>query len=420
VTLRVLIVAENVSLTKSGETSLGYYYLAGYLRHGIDAYAICHARCREELRCSLSAELFSRLRFVDEHWIQKLLWSLSDLLPYRVADLILGLLIHLVTQVSMRSAVRRVVYENGIDAVHQVAPISPTVPSAMFRVNAPVVIGPMCGGLDLPKGFRHLDGNGVSWSIEIGRRLANIGHYVLRGKLEAAALIVGNQRTARSLPGRVSAPIYEVVESGVDLSRLTPKEYEKSAAGAPVKFLFCGRLVDWKGAQYLIDAFIPLARDGGVHLDIIGDGPLRGQLESKIRSAKAEDWIQMHGTVPLESFIQKLRDSDVYVMPSLRECGGLAVLEAMAVGLPIVACNWMGPSEYLNENCAILVEPDSETALVEGFTHGMRRLAASPSLRKRMGESARARVCSGLFGWDAKVSRVIQILHAALPRAQKH
>jgi glycosyltransferase involved in cell wall biosynthesis len=108
-----------------------------------------------------------------------------------------------------------------------------------------------------------------------------------------------------------------------------------------------------------------------------------------------------------------LSGTDVYVMPSLRECGGLALLEAMGCGLPIIATNWMGPAEYLDRDCAILVVPSSERDFVEGFRNAMTRLAGDGELRKKLGTNAQLKVRAGLYDWEKKADRVLEILHEA-------
>lgn len=183
-----------------------------------------------------------------------------------------------------------------------------------------------------------------------------------------------------------------------------------------MRFVFCGRLVDWKGAHYLVKAFVPLARRGGATLDLIGDGPLFEQIRDQIASEGVGHAVTLHGRIPLTKCIEMMTASDVYVMPSLRECGGLALLEAMAIGLPIVATNWMGPAEYLDASCSILVDPSSEQALVDGFTDAMSKLADSRDLRQSLGQGARKRVFSGYFGWHSKVTRVIEILKDVLAK----
>lgn len=415
--LSVLLVAHNMSMSQSGETSVPCYYLERMLREGIPVQALCHARNREELRRDLPPELFARIHFVEDSWLQKLLWQAGRLVHYRVQDLIVSQVIHALTQIRMRRVSARIIADHDIRIVFQPVPISPKAVSYMFGLNVPVVIGPMCGGLELPPAFKHLDGALVGWSISWSRWLADRAHRFFPGKLQAAALLVGNARTARALPPGVRGKVYEIVESGADLERWPPKEYPVRRQDGIVRFVFCGRLVDWKGAQYLVKAFAPLARRGGVRLDLIGDGELFESVRRQVLDEGISDSVTLHGRVPLDRFISIMREGDVYVMPSLRECGGLALLEAMAIGLPIVATNWMGPAEYLDESSGILVDPHSEQGMIDGFTRAMERLAGSAELRRSLGEGARRRVFAGLFGWQPKVKRVIEVLNEVLQAA---
>jgi glycosyltransferase involved in cell wall biosynthesis len=414
--LHVLLVAENISLRQSGETSLAYYYLDRFLKNGVEVQAICHARVRDDLRSDLDPELFARITFIDDTRLQKFIFALGKKFRYRIEDLVFGQILHMLTQVRMRRVAKRLIQAKQIDVVFEPAPISPKAISFMFGVGAPVVIGPMCGGLELPPAFRAMDGSLVTWSIRTARFLADVLHRAIPGKLQAAGLIVGNQRTAAALPHGVRGKVYEVVESGVDLDRWDAKPYPVAPDSGPVRFVFCGRLVDWKGAHYLVKAFVPLARRGGATLDLIGDGPLFEQIRDQIASEGVGHAVTLHGRIPLTKCIEMMTASDVYVMPSLRECGGLALLEAMAIGLPIVATNWMGPAEYLDASCSILVDPSSEQALVDGFTDAMSKLADSRDLRQSLGQGARKRVFSGYFGWHSKVTRVIEILKDVLAK----
>jgi glycosyltransferase involved in cell wall biosynthesis len=100
------------------------------------------------------------------------------------------------------------------------------------------------------------------------------------------------------------------------------------------------------------------------------------------------------------------------VLPSLRECGGTVLLEAMAAGVPCIATNWGGPGHYLDDSCGIRVDPASPEAFVAGLTDAMLKLAESPELRRQMGLAARRRVRSTYFDWGAKADRMLEILRA--------
>jgi len=410
--MRILLVAENISLQMSGETLVPYHYLHQFLADGHDVHALCHARVRESLRQDLPAEMFARIRFVEDSRLQAMLFAMSSWLPHRIGDLVLNQLIHVLTQLRMRAMAREIVAGFSKEIVFQPAPIAATAISAMHGLGVPVVIGPMSGGMDLPPGFRTMDSIGVRFVIRATRRAAGWLHRFIPGKLRAAALIVANQQTRDALPSGVTGRIHVLRESGVDLVRWRPEQREITPGG-PVSFIFCSRFVDWKGIALLVRAFGPLARAGGVRLDLVGDGELFDAISAQIVREGLQHCVTLHGRLPIEGYVDLLRKADVFVTPSLRECGGMAMMEAMATGLPVIGVKWGGAAQYSSRECAILIDPVSESALVAGLTTAMRRLAVSGDLRRRMGCAGRQFLERENLGWDAKARDVLAILREA-------
>ncbi|NJN87372.1 MAG: glycosyltransferase family 4 protein [Leptolyngbyaceae cyanobacterium SL_7_1] len=109
-----------------------------------------------------------------------------------------------------------------------------------------------------------------------------------------------------------------------------------------------------------------------------------------------------------------LAGCDVFVMPSLRECGGTAILEAMAIGLPVIATNWAGPANYVSTDCGILVEPTSKASFINGLAEAMIRLAASPELRHNMGKVGIEQVKHRYLDWNSKVDRLLDIFRETI------
>jgi glycosyltransferase involved in cell wall biosynthesis len=108
-----------------------------------------------------------------------------------------------------------------------------------------------------------------------------------------------------------------------------------------------------------------------------------------------------------------LQDSDVLVLPSLLECGGAVVLEAMSMELPVIATNWGGPRDYLDTSCGILVEPESPKAFIDALAAAMIQLANHPEVRQTMGKAGRQQILEH-FNWDAKVNRILEIYQEAI------
>jgi glycosyltransferase involved in cell wall biosynthesis len=104
-----------------------------------------------------------------------------------------------------------------------------------------------------------------------------------------------------------------------------------------------------------------------------------------------------------------MRQADVFVLPSLREVGGIVLLEAMAVGLPVIATDWGGPAIHVTDSTGIRVAPTSREDFIRGLADAMVRLADSPELRQQMGHAGLERVRTNLYDWNQKTDRLLEI-----------
>ena len=417
--MKVLIVSANASMKMGGEASLPLYYFKLLQLRNIETWMICHERVKEELRQIFPDDRdFQRIQFVNDTTLQITVWRLSRYFPERIKDLILGQIIHLATQIQIRKIAKKQIEQLSIDIVFEPSPISPKGVSFMYGFDVPVVIGPLCGGIDFPPAFRYMDSPLSRFSVNISRVFSLFIHQLFPGKLRANTLIVANSRTKTALPKGYQGKTYEVVESGVDLSIWQPNAKEntlKSFSNNEVHFVYSGRFVDWKGIQFLLEAFKQVAPTNNAILHLIGDGILRQEIEAILKSNPfLKEKVTLHGWLSREESAKIIRQCHVFIMPSLRECGGTAILEAMALGLPVIATNWLGPANYLSSTCGILIEPTSKEDFVKGLADAMIQLSQSEELRHQMGEEGKKRILNNYFDWDAKTDRIIEIFRETL------
>ncbi|NJM20770.1 MAG: glycosyltransferase family 4 protein [Richelia sp. RM2_1_2] len=408
--MKILIVAEHASSKFGGEAFLPLNYFRLLRKRNIDARLLVHQRTQAELE-SLLPEECDRMYFVSDTWVHLLLWRLGEFLPRRLALITTDLISHLYTQRIQRQIVREFVEQKKIDVVHEPILVSPKFPSLMFDVGVPVVIGPMNGAIEYPPGFRYLQSWFVDLIVSLGRKLSNFANYLIPGKLQAEILLVANQRTRKALPLGHHGTVLELVENGVDTS-VWQGVKSKTESNKKTSFVFIGRLVDWKAVDLLLQAFSVVAARLNVCLKIIGDGKQREILEAQTKQLNLNSKVTFYGWLSQKECADKLNNSDVLVLPSLLECGGAVVLEAMAMGIPVIATKWGGPADYLNESCGILIEPTSKEALVNGFIDAMEKLAKSPQLRSQLGNAGKERVREN-FDWERKIDRILEIYDLA-------
>jgi glycosyltransferase involved in cell wall biosynthesis len=415
--MRILIVAQNASTKFGGEALLPLNYFRILRSRQIETWLVVHARTQAELT-ALFPEERDRMHFVPDTWLHRLLSKIGGFLPPRIGSPTFGLLSHLYTQVLQRRIVRRLVTEHQIDVVHEVTPVSAKFPSLMFGLGAPIVIGPLNAAVKFPLAFRSRQNPTIDLLIAMGYQCVDFFNRLLPGKIKAETVLVANDRTKQALPAGVQGKIIELVENGVDFSVWRSDSTASKQPDRQVHFVFLGRLEDWKAVDLLLEAFAAVAAQTDAVLEIIGDGDIRGELEAQTARLGIDSSVVFSGWLSQEQCALKMQQADTMVFPSLREGGGAVVLEAMAVGLPVIATNWGGPADYVNSSCGILVEPASKEGFVKGLTDAMLKLAQSPELRQSMGCAGRERVREH-FDWERKVDRILEIYQQTMDACPK-
>lgn len=136
------------------------------------------------------------------------------------------------------------------------------------------------------------------------------------------------------------------------------------------RFVSTGRVTVAKGMEDLVDAFInEFADDENVTLDIFGDGNYREELETKIRNHGLSHRIKLRGMTDRNIISREYQSKDAFCLYSHSETFGLAYLEALASGLPIISSKCGGPEHLINEENGILVELNDVDALGKSMVY---------------------------------------------------
>jgi len=412
--LKIVITADSASVKFGGEAIHPVHYFRILRSRGIEAWLVVHARTKQEL-----LELFpgdaDRIITVPDTIVHKLLWYLGKPLPHMIELFTLGLASRLLTQWLQRRIIRRLVITHGVDVVHQPIPLAPRECCMFHDLGAPFIVGPLNGGMEFPLAFRERQSALEGAFMSVGRMVSNLVNRLIPGKIRATTVLIANERTRQHLPSGIQGRVMTLIDNSVDLSTWKPAKRIERPLGTPARFVYLGRLVGWKAVDLLVQSFKRVAEKTGATLEIVGDGELRSQLEAQVRDAGLSHAITFRGWLSQPEAAKALQAADALVLPSLYECGGAVVLEAMAIGLPVIATDWGGPADYLDDTCGILVDPYSRSDFIHGLTVAMIRLAEDPSLCIQMGQAAQRRVIEE-FDWQGKVDRTLDIYEEAVRR----
>jgi glycosyltransferase involved in cell wall biosynthesis len=187
----------------------------------------------------------------------------------------------------------------------------------------------------------------------------------------------------------------DVISMGVDTERFQPRPADpglrKSLGGGPI-ILFVGRLAEKKGVRYLLAAMPGVLSEApDATLVIVGDGPLRGELELQAGELSITHRVRFLGAKPPEELPAYYNAADVFAGPSIvaeggdTESFGLVFAEAMACGCPVVASDVGGISDLVrNEETGLLVPQKDPAALALAIC----RVLADETLRARLTRAA--------------------------------
>lgn len=199
-----------------------------------------------------------------------------------------------------------------------------------------------------------------------------------------------------------------VIGNGVNVEAINKIE----AAPRDYQYIIAiGRLNFVKGLDVLIKAFHRAhSFHPKIHLEIVGDGPERSNLELLAREFGIEEFVHFRGCKNNEEAISILKGADFCIVPSRREAFGITILEAMAAEKSVIATNIGGiPEIVINWENGLLVNPEDSISLGKA----MLNLIDNPELRNKFGKAGQERV-RDKFEWHQISKRYLEVFNKAL------
>jgi glycosyltransferase involved in cell wall biosynthesis len=174
----------------------------------------------------------------------------------------------------------------------------------------------------------------------------------------------------------------EVIPNGINLEQFNPALRDKQKH----KIICVAHLRRVKGIRYLISAMPKiLEKFPDAKLILIGEGPEKKDLESRIKNQELRDAVELKGKLSQEQVMGELSEAEVFVLPSLFEGQGIAILEAQASNVPVIASDIGGiPDIVEDEKTGILVEPKNS----EQIAGAIIKIFLYPNLAKVLAQNA--------------------------------
>ena len=290
------------------------------------------------------------------------------------------------------------------DVVHAVTPVSPMAATGLHKLGVPLILGPWNGALASPTTFPEIMQAESKWLYPV-RNFGRVIDFLAGSTRKAAMILTATRSTVAGIPSRYRAKCRFMLENGVDLGLFEPAPWPPIPSDSnPLRVVFVGRLLPFKGVAMLLDAIKAL--DFPVQLTIVGEGSERSVLERRTGDCGIAEKVLFTGNLPLNEIAQIIQQAHVFCLPSVRESGGAVLLEAMAVGRPVIAIDFGGPAEIVDDGVGVKLPATGKVDVVQGLIKQLENVRQQPELWIARGQEGRRRVELN-YNWDAKIASAI-------------
>lgn len=412
-TPRILLVAHHCNPEWGSEPLIGWRW-ASHLNAIVPLTVVTHVRNAPAIA---RAGGLTDVRYVDTERLARRVNRINDALWPKASVVTRSLLESLSLRAFDREVThiaRDLIAADEIDLIHRVSPISPRAATSLGRLGVPLVLGPVNGGMETAPGFDDIARQERDTMLRL-RSLARAADFRERTFRDASAILVANETTRRVLPSTERHRAVLLCENAVVPSAFTPR-FER--AGPGLSLLHLGRLLPYKGTEFLIRAMAEIDPSLGVRLETVGDGPEKPALKQLVNELALDDRVIIRDAIPVTDVPACMAAHDLFCLPSVRESGGAVLLEAMAAGTPVIAVDHGGPSETVVPQVGVLVRPDGPSSLVDALAREITSLAKDETRRLRLARAARRHVESH-YSWDGKVDRARDLYEALTTRCDR-
>jgi glycosyltransferase involved in cell wall biosynthesis len=294
------------------------------------------------------------------------------------------------------------------DCVYHVTFASMLAVSFMGKLGIPFVIGPIAGGERAPHRLRRsmpFRGKTTELLRDVAMVLQRYNPLARSAYAAADRIYVASPDSMKLVPRKWHAKTNVQLAIAIEF----PKEMRaKCARSGNSRFVFIGRLLPLKGVHFAVRALAQIRqRIPDATLAIIGGGPYEKWLRGVVDRCGVTNSVEFIGTLPRNQILNTLHQYTALIFPSLRDSGGMVVLEALSCGVPVVCLDLGGPGVLVNESCGIVVPTIgvTERQIEKAIGEAMVRLASlSDAERANLSQGAVARAAQ--WSWEKLTATV--------------
>ena len=322
---------------------------------------------------------------------------------------------YFVWQIGIIPIVRHIIKTERIDYTMHLTFGSMWMPTFLPFFSTSFIWGPIGGGDCEPRPFLKL----LPFKqkvIQSFRYVMNALSFMHPGVMFAAyrakVILARTPNTARAIPNCFRAKVQTILETAMEDSVFEHKcVYQLN--DDVVRMITTGRLLPNKNIVTAVKSLEYIPKDYIVRLTIIGSGYQRREIEETAKRIGRSQDVVIIDELPREEVLAVVERSDIFLFPSLREGGRWSLMEAMAIGLPVICLDWAGMAIITDDNCAIRIPVSNPEQMPKDMAAAIITLIKNPGLREAMGKAGRNRI-KEVYNWKTKGLFVEQLFNSLL------
>ena len=306
-------------------------------------------------------------------------------------------------QLGIIPLVRKILKYEKVDYTMHLTFGSMWMPTFLPLFKTPFIWGPVGGGDCEPKSFLKV--------LPFKQRIIQSARYVMNflsflhpsimfPATRAIIILVRTQNSRKVIPRCFKNKTRIILETAMDDSIFAYKKREGQNK-SEIKLITTGRLLPNKNILTAVKALKFLPKEKNISLTIVGSGYQKKEIEETAKNIGWENNVNIIAELSRQEVLKLVEQSDIFLFPSLREGGSWSLMEAMAIGLPIICLDWAGMSVTTNDDCAIRLAVSNPEQMPKDMAAAIRKLIENPELCRQMGKAGRKRIKS-YFNWEAK------------------
>ncbi|WP_179318036.1 glycosyltransferase family 4 protein [Winogradskyella helgolandensis] len=308
-------------------------------------------------------------------------------------------------QLGILPLVSSIIKANKIDYSMHLSMGSIWMPTFLPVFKTSFIWGPVGGGEGEPNSFRKvlpIKQRLLQNLRLLMNKLAFLSPLFLITSLKAKAILVRTRNTEKVIPKVFKKKTKIILETAMESDVFQyHREKNQNITDKEFHLISTGRLTPSKNILTAIKALSLIPSEYKIRYTIIGSGSEKLKIENEILKTKQEQKIEIISEVSRKEILEKLTKCDAYLFPSLREGGSWALMEAMAIGLPVICLKWTGMEIITDYKSAIQLPVSNPEQMPKDMADAIIKLITTPNLINEMGEAGRERIKSE-FNWDSK------------------